>query len=590
MLQAPDFKIHINKKNAVNKDIRETLYKDLPIAIEQARPLVKIFKGKNELETANKIWLYLRNNIKYKKDDDGFQDIRLPRRFHHDKTGDCKSYSINAMAIYKAIYPHLPVSPKFTSYDIGATEPTHVYAAVKDSAGRIILIDGCYNHFNSEKEFTLALPLKWDMQVRTLSNNTSTDTPAFHAWYDNLPPAARREVKQAMQRKLQMEQIKAGLVPLENCMSICNKIESEIGATKAEKKARRAKRRKKAGLFFKKLGHGVAFITLAPVRGALAALIALNLNGLASNLRLVEQAKDQSHFNKLLKFWDSVGGIKKAFLKAIALGTKHKALWMGKKAHQKFLARAKEQGLKPTDAKWLRGINGGESIGLLPAAIPPLIAMGSGLLAAVLPILKKALDGTGHHAQAASVEGTAEDLIDAHNAGQLGPDRYENSDMLDAHEPGDPDNEDEDPDEQGEASDDFTSIDEDLFTEAAAAANKIAPPGAALDTFNALGPALDTLFQTGVSVASDVIKKKTGTDPHLKQLLHRGETYADDYFTRKHLKKHGIKYPGKGISHTMMLFGGGALLALVVLSKNNNPVNGLYGIGRGIKKFVRFKR
>ena len=586
-LEKPDFKNHIEIHDAVNKDIRDVLHKDLPVGVKQAAPLANAFKGASEIETARNIWDYLRNKITYKKDADGYQDIRLPRRFLHDKTGDCKSYSLTALSIYKAVYPNLAVAFKFTSYDPGASEPTHVYAVVKDGRNNNIIIDGCYNFFNQEKEYTFTLPLNWDMKVRTLSGLSAN----FHQWYDTLTPADRTAVKAAMLRKIEVEKMRAGLVPVESCQALCDHIESEIS------KKHKGKRKKKAGLFFKKLGHGVAFITLAPVRGALAALIALNLNGLASNLRLVEQAPDKTHWNKLVKFWHSVGGLDKAFKKAVELGTKHKALWMGKKAHQKFLARAAAQGLKPTDAKWLRGIeSGGGEIGLLPAAIPPMIALGSGLLAAILPILKKALDGTGHHAQAASVEGTAEELIDAHNAGQLDPSRYAESDLLNADTPPDPDNEDPDPDEQGDTSEsesDYDSIDgigDDLFTEAAAAANKLAPPSAALDTFNALTPALDTLFQTGTSLAAGAIQASAAKHPKLKAILDNGERFADSYFTHKHLKKHGVHWPGTkggGVSPIMLAAGAGLLYVVATSGGGSKAVN---GIGRGLKKVFRFKR
>jgi len=577
-LPAPDGKVTIDHYNGINPDIRTTLEKRIKEAIPQAAPLAKYFKGETERDTARNIWNYLRKVIKYKQDPKGFQDLRMPRRFHAEKTGDCKSYSINAIALYKSIYPDLAAAPKYAAYEPGAKVPTHVYAVVKDRAGKNIIIDGCYNYFDSEKLFTLALPLNFDMVIRTLSNDLTL--PAnFHDTFDRLPRESQFEIKDVIANAAKLAALKhmykAGKISLHDCISGIEEIEESIGKakkTKEQKKAARKKRKKKAGLFFKKIGRGLAFITLAPIRGAFSAIIAMNVNGLASNMRLVKEDKDQTGWKKLMKFWQNVGGIPKALNKAIELGTKHKALWMGKKAHAKFIERAKAAGHatagdKKAKEKWLRGLSGFDSpefsdylaewseennlgIGIAPAVAAAALAMGASLLAGVIPIITTALK-KNHPAQAASMEAGAEDLVDANKRGEL----KITEQMIDAQEAPDPGNEPENPDEQGEydapptaepqevngiSGSDYVifGTGDDPFSDYLSGVLSDEPLSDAASVMQALTP----LFQTGMAVAGEQIQKAINKKPKLKKVLEKGETYADDYFTGQALKKAKVKW------------------------------------------------
>lgn len=82
-----------------------------------------------------------------------------------------------------------------------------------------------------------------------------------------------------------------------------------------------------------KLGGGVlihaankvnpAFITL---RGGVLGLIDLNLVGIASAYKLVEQAKNPKHWNDMLNFWWEMGGEKDKYLDAVNKGASKKHL------------------------------------------------------------------------------------------------------------------------------------------------------------------------------------------------------------------------------------------------------------------------
>ena len=576
MLNRPDFKNHIFVKDAVNKDIRNGLEKSLPIAIREAQTLGPLFKADNERDTARNIWQYLRNRIQYKRDPDTSQDIKLPRRFHHDKNGDCKSYSLNALAIYKAAYPDLPVAFKYTAYDADAKEPTHVYAVVKDRNGKNIVIDGCYNFFDSEKGYTLALPLTWDMQVRILSDNTSANN-----WYANLHPEDAYEVKQLIAHKAQLElakqKVASGEMSVNDCHALCDQISDSLNAPK--------KKRVKKHSAGENALHWLDIATLAIGRGAYDALVAINLNGMADKLMILH-AKYPKQWKHVAKIYYELGGYEKALLKAAKIGSKHKPLFLSKKAksryEQKFGADSRAMGLK--------GIADG--IGFAPAAAA---AAAVPVLAAIIPAIAKAFKEAGAPQHAEEMQSQAVDLVqDAKPGGQLDQNNIALPFAVAPPAPATGTPPIPPADEQPAPSDDFGFSFKDAF-----GINGIG------DMWGDIGGALGSLFHAGMHKLREKLDNNSRTNPALKQLgnaaidgsswvagqglsILGGEAQA--YANKLNPVPDPTKHHPKGGGGNMMPFLLLAGVGLVVLSKNNNPVNGIGYIGKHVKKFLHFKK
>ena len=119
----------------------------MPNAVYQCQKRASIFKGKDDIETCNNIWSFLKHNIKYVEDSVHFQDIRLPDRLVKDRKGDCKSFSMFTAGILQNL--GIPCRLVFTSYTANKT-PQHVY--VETNSG--IIIDAVWKKFNSEKPYT----------------------------------------------------------------------------------------------------------------------------------------------------------------------------------------------------------------------------------------------------------------------------------------------------------------------------------------------------------------------------------------------------------------------------------------------------
>lgn len=86
----PQYSTTINFTNARNSDIIKTIESNYPKAVEQVHEFAKQFQGETARETAYKVWKFLRNYIKYKKDNDREQIIQLPSWLvSKSREGDC---------------------------------------------------------------------------------------------------------------------------------------------------------------------------------------------------------------------------------------------------------------------------------------------------------------------------------------------------------------------------------------------------------------------------------------------------------------------------------------------------------------------
>lgn len=137
------------KANAISKDLVREICRAYLIAVKQTKNIAQKFKGSTPEESAKKIWLFLRNEISYEKDDPNSQQLFLPSSFLHYKKGDCKSFAI----FTAAILTNLKIKNSFvlTSYN-NAERPSHIYNCFRNSNFQRVPLDGCYSKFGTEKK------------------------------------------------------------------------------------------------------------------------------------------------------------------------------------------------------------------------------------------------------------------------------------------------------------------------------------------------------------------------------------------------------------------------------------------------------
>lgn len=159
----PENKKTIVSHDGLNKDIITAIHKSLPAATAEVKEFAKNFQSGSALETSRKIWNYLRK-LKYVKDPQGFQFIKLPKKLIHS-SGDCKSFSLLTASILQNL--KMPVSFRYTSYDPADTTPSHVYVTTKDENNKEIIIDGVYTKFN--KEVPYKYKKDYSMQIAVIN-------------------------------------------------------------------------------------------------------------------------------------------------------------------------------------------------------------------------------------------------------------------------------------------------------------------------------------------------------------------------------------------------------------------------------------
>ena len=145
MISAPGKKVVISK-NGTNAQLQRAIEAAVPVATAQTKKIAKQFRGRNEKETAAKVFNYLKTQVNYKADRNE-QNVQLPSAIMRDRQADCKSYSLFTMGVLNNL--GIPAKLRYASYANDPT-PTHVYVVTNNGT----IIDAVYGKFNAEKPYT----------------------------------------------------------------------------------------------------------------------------------------------------------------------------------------------------------------------------------------------------------------------------------------------------------------------------------------------------------------------------------------------------------------------------------------------------
>ena len=270
-----------------------------------------------------------------------------------------------------------------------------------------------------------------------------------------------------------------------NVYTIAEDLSEEIGKlTPEQKKARKEK--VKAGA--KKFAFGLTFAALLPIRAAFNAIVAMNLNALATNLKFVYDNRTKTtsaEWKKIEAVWKKVGGLQKALLKAIRIGARKKPFFLSKKAKKKFEAKAKKRA--------------GISV-VAEATIVTLAASAAGLIAAILPPVLIALKKGGQDKAAAQVEQQAQDQVQEFKES---PKNFEAA-TVEATET------------------------EGIFQ------YQISGP------YDSLFSALGQVANIGIQAAGNAITKKAQKNKAARNFLNVANTATEDYATGRYLRQTGL--------------------------------------------------
>lgn len=319
-----------NKTIRRNADVYDTvafISKVVHDTLPQTKRIAQQLKGSTLYDTCRNIWHFVYGHINYKKDQEGYEQIRSPARTWHDrKVGvDCDCYSV----FISSILANLGIrhTLRITKYHRDYFQ--HIYPVVPASKKEIV-IDCVTDKFDYEVPYSEKKDYPMDLQYLNGFDGDCTEELGKvirkNMVKSKTNPAFAKSTPMRLSKKMQ-KAVKSSLIPSANAGS-------SLPAAKKKKKA-----------IFKKMLNVVNKVNPATVllRNGVLAAMKLNIKNVAKRLRwsylTQEQASakgiDLERFQKLVKtrqkleeiFYGaggSPGNLKKAILKG--KGNKDKAV------------------------------------------------------------------------------------------------------------------------------------------------------------------------------------------------------------------------------------------------------------------------
>jgi hypothetical protein len=156
--------MNVNKtilENATLDDTIAFIHKVVGKTLNQTEKIASSVKGATVYDTCRNIWYFVYENVAYKKDADGLEQIRSPRRTWKDrKTGvDCDCYSTFISSILTNL--RIPHKLRITKYRRNHFQ--HIYPVVP-YGGKNIIIDCVTDRFDYEVPYSDKKDITMDLQ------------------------------------------------------------------------------------------------------------------------------------------------------------------------------------------------------------------------------------------------------------------------------------------------------------------------------------------------------------------------------------------------------------------------------------------
>lgn len=153
------------RKSADVEDTMNLIRKALPQTVWQTEKIAKVLKGETLEETCSNIWHFVYQHIQYKRDKEGVEQVRSPRRAWGDRESgvDCDCYTVFILSILRAL--NIPSVARITKYPKRYPEVPrwqHVYPIVpkpghmndySEDRDHYIVLDCVKDRFDDEQPF-----------------------------------------------------------------------------------------------------------------------------------------------------------------------------------------------------------------------------------------------------------------------------------------------------------------------------------------------------------------------------------------------------------------------------------------------------
>ncbi len=105
VMPRPDNVREVRFDQGDTKDIIQVILYANQFIGPHTKELSRYFKKRNDYQSCRKIWQFVKKNIRYRKDADGFENVKSPAKTWFDKYGDCKSMSLLIGSLLKNLAP-----------------------------------------------------------------------------------------------------------------------------------------------------------------------------------------------------------------------------------------------------------------------------------------------------------------------------------------------------------------------------------------------------------------------------------------------------------------------------------------------------
>lgn len=103
-------------------------------------------------EACERLWHFVKDHIRYEKDQSGKEQVRSPRRLVHDAKGDCDCYTVFISCCLSELSQKMKIIHRITKYSKDFFQ--HIYPVVVLPSGKTIIMDCVTNHYNYQEPFT----------------------------------------------------------------------------------------------------------------------------------------------------------------------------------------------------------------------------------------------------------------------------------------------------------------------------------------------------------------------------------------------------------------------------------------------------
>jgi hypothetical protein len=246
----------------------------------------KDFYSGDGVQTAKKLFEFLKKNVRYKIESDKNQRIMSPSAILSLGKNDCKNYALFIMGVLDSLKRKGLINNKiyyrFASYKLLDEIPHHVFAVIQDQDGNEYFIDPVLSKFDERKTYYHKIDKEPNMPLYSVSGiNNNNQVGLF---------------KKKKPAPVTTQQITA----------------APVAAAPTAPSAPAPTQKKKI----------VLKIALAPARGSFLLLVGLNFMGLATKL----QNAFNTRADETQNWWKNLGGNPNELLRKTQQGAKKKRL------------------------------------------------------------------------------------------------------------------------------------------------------------------------------------------------------------------------------------------------------------------------